>query len=117
MDPFAGVLARLGECEFRITVRANDELRVVAQVREGKLARFQLESRDTYVLGPKEKVAVAFDKILEVAIARELFAPGPRSSMSLGVALWHSGLPVDVLPAEGWLEVNLGEEAFAWPGL
>ncbi len=117
VDPFAGALAGLGDCEFRVTVRANDELRVAAQVREGKLARFQLETRDTSVLGPKEKVAVAFDKILEVAIARELFAPGPRSSMSLNVALWHSGLPVDVLPAEGWLEVKLGEEAFAWPGL
>jgi hypothetical protein len=33
----------------------------------------------------------------------------------VGVALWHGGLPVDVLPAEGYLDVNLGEENFAWP--
>jgi len=38
-----------------------------------------------------------------------------RSSLSLGVALWQGGLPVDVLPAEGWLEVKLGADNFAWP--
>jgi hypothetical protein len=32
----------------------------------------------------------------------------------LGVALWHGGLPIDVLPAEGYLEVLLGEENSAW---
>jgi hypothetical protein len=31
------------------------------------------------------------------------------------VALWHEGLPVDVLPAEGYLDVHLGEENSAWP--
>jgi len=30
------------------------------------------------------------------------------------VALWHGGLPIDVLPAEGFLEVLLGEENSAW---
>jgi hypothetical protein len=30
------------------------------------------------------------------------------------VALWKGGLPVDVLPPEGVLEVALGEENFAW---
>ncbi len=33
----------------------------------------------------------------------------------LGVALWHGGLPIDVLPAEGTLDVQLGEENYAWP--
>jgi len=32
----------------------------------------------------------------------------------VGVALWHGGLPVDVLPAEGFLDVALGEENSAW---
>jgi len=29
--------------------------------------------------------------------------------------LWQGGLPVDVLPLEGMLEIPLGEENFAWP--
>src|SRR5262249_20138468 len=35
--------------------------------------------------------------------------------LRLGVALWHGGLPVDVLPAEGILDVSLGGDNFAWP--
>ena len=40
---------------------------------------------------------------------------GRERKLRLGVALWHGGLPVDVLPAEGFLDVSLGEENWAWP--
>lgn len=117
VDPLPGSLEQLPEWEFRITVRANEEMRVVAQVWQGKLTSFHLECGDQKILGPKEKIAVALDRILEVAIGREMFRPGPRNWLALGVALWHEGLPLDVLPAEGWLEIKLGEEVFAWAGL
>jgi hypothetical protein len=39
---------------------------------------------------------------------------GQRNSFSLVIALWEGGLPVDLLPAEGSLEVPLGEDHFAW---
>jgi hypothetical protein len=35
--------------------------------------------------------------------------------MKVGVALWHGGLPVDVLPSEAFLEVPIGEEHASWP--
>ncbi len=54
------------------------------------------------------------DKILEVSVAKEMFILGARKSFSLGVAIWEGGLPVDLLPAEGLLEVQLGEEHFGW---
>ncbi len=117
VDVFSEVRKRLRDCEFRVTVRANEELRVVVRMEEGKLAGYLLESKDICILGPDELVAAAFDKILEVGIARKLFSLGERSALALGVALWQGGLPVDVLPAEGWLEVKLGPEAFAWPGV
>jgi len=115
VDTFPQVLAGLRDCEFRVTVRAAEELRVVARIKEGRLAGYQTESKDLLRPGPDQMVVVAFDKILEVAIARELFKLSNQTSLSLGVALWQGGLPVDVLPAEGWLEVKLGAEAFAWP--
>jgi len=59
-------------------------------------------------------VKVACDKILEVSVAKEMFILGDRKSISLGVAIWQGGLPVDLLPAEGLLEIQLGEEHFAW---
>ncbi len=35
--------------------------------------------------------------------------------LEVGVVFWVGGLPVDVLPSEGLLEVPLGEEHAAWP--
>jgi alpha-amylase/alpha-mannosidase (GH57 family) len=114
VDPFPDALAELRDCEFRVTVRAAEELRVVARIEEGNLAGYLMESKHVCLLGPDEMVVVAFGKILEVAIAKEMFALEGRASLALGVALWQGGLPVDVLPAEGWLEVKLGDESFGW---
>ncbi len=116
VDPLWETLADLRECEFRVTLRAQEELRLVARIQDARLAGYALESKEDSLLGPHELVAVAFDKILEVAIARKMFVLGERTSLALSVALWQGGLPMDVLPAEGWLEVHLGAEAFAWPG-
>ena len=49
-----------------------------------------------------------------MGLTRELFDLRGRRELLLSVALWKSGLPVDVLPVEGMLEVALGEENFAW---
>jgi hypothetical protein len=60
-------------------------------------------------------VEVAFDKILEVALGRRLIALAGQTSLTLEVALWYAGLPLDLLPREISLEVKLGVDAFAWP--
>ena len=68
------------------------------------------------LLHPETVVSAAYEKIIEVGLAKELFDLRGRRELLLSVALWKSGLPVDVLPAEGMLEVALGEENFAWEG-
>jgi alpha-amylase/alpha-mannosidase (GH57 family) len=115
VDPFEEARHELGDCEFRITVRNGDEVRIVVRIENGALAGYLVESKDVCLLGPDEMVGAAFDKILEISVSRKLFPFEGRKSISLGVALWEGGLPIDVLPAEGFLEVKLGEENFAWP--
>jgi hypothetical protein len=66
------------------------------------------------LLNPKTVADASFDRILEVAIRRSEVNLKGQTKLKLGVALWHGGLPVDVLPAEGYLEVMLGEDHFAW---
>ncbi|MGH9679725.1 MAG: hypothetical protein ACRD4Y_07215, partial [Candidatus Acidiferrales bacterium] len=73
-----------------------------------------VESRDLCLLGPDEVVKVDCDKILEVSVAKEMLLLGNRKSFSLGVALWEGGLPVDLLPEVGMMEIQLGEEFFGW---
>jgi hypothetical protein len=115
VDTFPEVLPKLRDCEFRVTVRAGEELRVLIHVEEGRLVGYHVESDAVSLVSPAQLVIVALDKILEVAFSRKLFTLARGTSLTLGVALWEGGLPMDVLPAESWLDVQLGTEAFAWP--
>ena len=66
------------------------------------------------LLHPQAVVSAAYEKIMEVGLARELFDLRGRRELLLRVAMWRGGLPVDVLPVEGMLEMALGEENWAW---
>ncbi len=114
VDVFSDALTELRDAEFRITLRAEQELRVVVRLEEGRVSDYLVESRELCVLGPDDVVSVAFGTILEVSIAKEMFQLGDRKSISIGVALWEGGLPVDLLPTEGMLEIQLGEDNFGW---
>jgi alpha-amylase/alpha-mannosidase (GH57 family) len=115
VDVFEGVFARLKDAEFRLTFRCEEELRVVVRMEDGKLSGYLVESKDFCLLGPDEMVVVACGRILEVSIARKLLRLKGMQSFSLVVALWEGGLPVDLLPKENWLEVQLGADNYAWP--
>ena len=109
-----GKQGALQDAEFRITLRGDEELRIHLHMREGKLYDQHIETIDSCLIGPQEMVLAACDRILEVSVARKLLRLGKRTSFSLVIALWEGGLPVDLLPAEGWFEVLLGEDHFAW---
>jgi alpha-amylase/alpha-mannosidase (GH57 family) len=114
VDVFIDALKELRDAEFRITIRAEQELRVVIRLVEGRVSGYLVESRDLCLLGPDDAARVGFDRILEVSVAREMILLGNRRSIGLGVALWDGGLPIDLLPGEGMLDIQLGEEYFAW---
>jgi len=114
VDPFLDLLGELEDPEFRITVAGAEETTIVVRLVRGHLLEFAVEKGRLCLLNPKDVAEVAFERILEVAINRNEINLTGQTKLKLGVALWHGGLPVDVLPAEGFLEVNLGEENFAW---
>jgi hypothetical protein len=114
VDVFAEAMKELRDAEFRITFRAKQELRVVVRFEGGRVTGYLVESRDLCLLGPDDVVKVAFDRILEISVAKEMFFLVDQKSISLGVALWEGGLPMDLLPGEGMFEIQLGEENFAW---
>jgi hypothetical protein len=115
VDPFLGLLGELEDSEFRITLGAVEEITIVVKLERGHLKEFAVEKGRLCLLNPKSAAEASFDRILEVAIQRSEISLKGQTKLKLGVALWHGGLPVDVLPAEGFLEINLGEENFAWP--
>lgn len=115
VDCFAGPLAELDDPEFRITIAGAEETAIVVKVRHGKLEGFAVERDRVCLLNPDGIAEAAFDRILEISIRRDQISLLGQTKFRLGIALWHGGLPVDVLPAEGFLDVTLGEENSAWP--
>jgi alpha-amylase/alpha-mannosidase (GH57 family) len=115
IDAFTEALAELEDPEFRITIRGADELTLVVKLERGRLKEFAVEKERVCLLNPTELAEAAFDRFLEVAVRSDQIKIQGQSKLRLGVALWHGGLPVDVLPAEGFLDISLGDENFAWP--
>jgi alpha-amylase/alpha-mannosidase (GH57 family) len=114
IDPFLEALGELEDPEFRITIAAAEEVTIVVKLARGHLQEFAVERGRVCLLNPKEIAVAAFERILEVAVRRDEINLKGQTKVRLGVALWHGGLPVDVLPAEGFLDVHLGDEHFAW---
>lgn len=114
VDPIEKELANLPEFQVRMTVWDVRETRIILRVKKGAILGMVVEQSGACLLHPEESVQAAFGKILEIGIGKEMFDLRDRKSLLLSVALWEGGLPLDVLPVEGVLEVALGEENFAW---
>ena len=115
IDPFLPALSEMDDPEFRITVGGAEDLTVVVNLERGRLKEFAVETGRVCLLNPKNVASVAFDRLLEVSVQRSELKLKGQKTLRLGVALWHGGLPVDVLPAEGFLEIALGDEQASWP--
>ena len=114
VDCFPEVLAELDDPEFRIVFGGTEETTVVVNLDRGRMKEFALEKNRVCLLNPSTIVTADFDRILEVAVTKEVLDLAGLAKFRLGVALWQGGLPIDVLPAEGYLDVQLGEENYAW---
>src|SRR5271165_3363923 len=115
VDCFPDVLRDLEDPEFRVVFAGKAETTVVVNLHHGRMKEFALEKDRVCLLHPEQIVTAEYQRILEVAVTREVLDLRGLGKFRLGVALWHGGLPIDVLPAEGTLDVQLGEENFGWP--
>jgi alpha-amylase/alpha-mannosidase (GH57 family) len=115
VDPAGDAAAVMrDEGEFRISIHGGCDVRIHLPVAHGELQRTSVEVNDTCPLGADRHVKAAYSSFLEVSIARGLLEAENSASLSLGVSLWHGGLPVDTLPPEGSLSLRLGADYFSW---
>ena len=115
VDPVPEAIAEMQEFQVRVTMWDSRETRITFRLKDGKIAKSVVEHGGLCPLRPEELLSAAYGRILEMGISKELFDLRGRRGLLLSVAIWQAGLPVDVLPLEGLLEVALGEENFAWP--
>jgi alpha-amylase/alpha-mannosidase (GH57 family) len=114
VDPIPEALADFPDFQLRLTLWDSRETRITLHVEKSKLMQTVIEQSGMCMLHPEPLLQAAYGKIIEVSLARELFDLHDRRELLLSVALWEGGLPVDLLPLEGMLSVQLGEENFAW---
>jgi alpha-amylase/alpha-mannosidase (GH57 family) len=115
VDPIPETICAMPDFQMRLTLWDARETRVTLVVRQEKLTQCIVEQGGVCLLDPGKAIVAAYGKVLEVALARELFDLRGQREILVSIALWSGGLPVDVLPLEGMLQVPLGEENFAWP--
>jgi alpha-amylase/alpha-mannosidase (GH57 family) len=115
IDPVPQSLGRLQEFELRCAFSDCGEFILMFHVRAGHLAECSVERQGAESPCDPAKVAAAFGKILEIAVSKEMFSLAGLALIRLSVSLWRGGLPVDLLPSGGTLEVPLGEDNFSWP--
>jgi alpha-amylase/alpha-mannosidase (GH57 family) len=115
IDLFAEALAEIDDPEFRVTIGGAQEVVVVVKLLRGRVVELGIEQNKVCLLHPTDVAEAAFERTLEIVVARDAVCPEGCKKLTLDVALWHGGLPVDVLPASGLLEIALGEDNFAWP--
>jgi alpha-amylase/alpha-mannosidase (GH57 family) len=112
VDAFRETLEELHECEFVVHLRAEREVTITARLEGGRLDGVRVEAGPSASLraDAEGKCEVAFANILELRIVHEALGTRPGGSLTASVALWHGGLPVDRLPADGTLELQLTTE-------
>jgi alpha-amylase/alpha-mannosidase (GH57 family) len=114
LDPAPDAIADIPEFQLRLTLWDSRETRITVSVKKNKVAGCILEQAGLCLLHPETMVTAAYEKIIEVGMSRELFDLQGRRSLLIGAALWEGGLPIEVLPVDGMLELVLGEESFGW---
>jgi hypothetical protein len=104
------------EFEVRINLETEQRLSVHVPVAEGKLGAVQVSrNAEARVMEPlTSQVQVAFGRILEAGIEFGLLRLEPKGKVRLHVSLWVHELPVEVIPPEGWLTVELTDYFAAW---
>jgi alpha-amylase/alpha-mannosidase (GH57 family) len=65
-------------------------------------------------LGTGDQVQLAFNQIFELRLDYSLLGVEPHEKISLQVSIWVNGLPIQVLPQEGWLTLELTEDLIGW---
>ena len=105
--------------EFDIHLKTDDvrPARLHAHVANGNLGLVQFWKGEEQFLVPLstgEQLQAAFLRLFEMRLDYTLLALGPQDKIRLQVSLWVNDLPVQVIPQEGWLTLELTEELASW---
>jgi alpha-amylase/alpha-mannosidase (GH57 family) len=105
------------EFEIRVNVDGASHVRLHAQIGPAGLGLVQLWKQDEQLLVPLatgDQLQTAFARIFELRVDYALLGLHPHEKVSLQASLWADELPLEVIPQEGWLTLELTDELVSW---
>ncbi len=117
LDLGAAFLEQQRQFEIRLNVDSEGRARCHATIEEGRLTLVQFWKHDEQVLvplGTGEQLHVAFDRIFELGIDYTLAGLAAGEQTRLQISVWADELPLQVIPPEGWLTLELAEDLASW---
>jgi len=117
LDLHRAFLAAHSAFEIRVIIDGESRARLHASISEGRVSLVQFWNPEGQLLVPlatKGQLEVAFVRIFEARLDQALLGVGPCDKARLQVSLWVSDLPVQVIPPEGWLALELAEDLASW---
>jgi alpha-amylase/alpha-mannosidase (GH57 family) len=103
--------------EVRIAIDSDSNARMHASVHEGKIRTIEFWKNDRPLQLPLptgDSIQAAFAQIFEARIDFAVVGIIIGQQIHLQVSLWANDLPLQVLPQDGWLVLELSEELQSW---
>ncbi len=105
------------EFDIRVSVDGESRIRLHTTIAAGSVKSVEFWKAGNTIPVPQgtgDQVQVAFSRIFEVRLDYSILGVAPYEQMSLQVSVWVNGLPLQVLPQEGWLPLELTEDLMSW---
>ncbi len=103
--------------EVRVNVVDTDRIRIHAPIVSGGLAGLNWWKNDDPLPAPPAsdgQLQVAYRRIFELRLNYQLLGSEQHQQIRVQVSLWANGLPLQIIPQEGWLTLRLAEELISW---
>jgi alpha-amylase/alpha-mannosidase (GH57 family) len=105
------------EFEIRVNVNGASRARLHAAISGASVKAVEFWKGGESLPVPQstgDQVKVAFSKVFELRLAYSLLGVAPHERISVQGSIWLDGLPLQVLPQEGWLALELTEDLTSW---
>ncbi len=103
--------------EIRVNVDGKLRVRLHAAISGGGVKAVEFwkgEESLPVPLGTGDQLQVAFLRIFECRLNYSILGVAPHERISVQGSIWLDGLPLQVLPQEGWLALELTEDLTSW---
>ncbi|HUZ46726.1 MAG TPA: glycoside hydrolase family 57 protein [Terriglobia bacterium] len=103
--------------EIRITLDGDSRARLHALVRDGAIRQIEFWRGEELHLVPLttgEKLQASFAVIFEVQLEYEVLGISQGENLDLQVSLWANDLPLQIMPQDGWLRLELLKDLQSW---